>query len=179
MTGEGPPQRSCLWPRGYMICSPSKLPQSSAPSCSGHSEATVFFSVFLLLPGCGLPESQAIFFMHPRQSTLNYQLRSCGQQLLHPRPTHQTRKNASGPDSTTSRTSAAPGGAVDAGSTLPGRLGPKVPAPPARWAPRWPSCWRLLTSRPASTNGSGGRTPKGPPTSTTLSVGARPGEPRL
>uniref|UniRef100_A0AC11BVJ4 HD domain containing 3 n=1 Tax=Ovis aries TaxID=9940 RepID=A0AC11BVJ4_SHEEP len=46
----------------------------------------------------------------------------------------------------------------------------KVPAPPARWAPRWPSCWRLLTSRPASTNGSGGRTPKGPPTSTTLSA---------
>lgn len=63
------------------------------------------------------------------------------------------------------------GGAVDAPPGLPRSLSP---APPARWAPRPRSWWRLRTSRLASTDCSGGRTPKGPPTSTTLSVGAPP-----
>lgn len=72
--------------------------------------------------------------------------------------------------------SAAPGGAVDVPSGIQGLPGRQSPAPPARWAPRPRSWWRPPTSRLASTDCSGGRTPKGPPTSITLSVGAPPGE---
>lgn len=72
--------------------------------------------------------------------------------------------------------SAAPGGAGDAPSRLPLLAGLLSRSLPAGWAPRRRGCWKPQTLRLANTDGSGGRTLKGLPTSTTLSVGAPPGE---
>lgn len=152
-----------------MNCPSSKAnnPQISDPDLA-LCENTVLFLVFLLRRDCGFSEAGHVLLAptaEQRPSPAGLSARMSAPQ-----------KPACLGRTPQSPASAAPGGAVDALSGFKGLLGRQSPAPRARWAPRRRSWWRLRTSRLASTDCSGGRTPKGPPTSTTLSVGAPPGE---